>query len=154
MTALDKAIGQGDLPQVEALLQAGTAPDERDRGGRTVLMYAALNGKDAVLRLLIAAGADVNAQDKNGDTALHFAAQDYRPSSVRLLCESGARLEAVDRFGNTPLWRAVMHGRGRGEVIELLIQYGANRDEGNLCGNSPRDAGDMISNYDMKPFLR
>jgi ankyrin repeat protein len=44
-----------------------------------------------------------------------------------------------DRFGNTPLWRAVFDSRGEVATAELLLQAGANPDNVNEAGTTPRD---------------
>lgn len=44
--------------------------------------------------------------------------------------------------------------RGRGEVIELLIQFGANPDHCIRAGKSRMDAVNIVSNYTLKPFMQ
>ncbi|NNU26940.1 ankyrin repeat domain-containing protein [Isoptericola sediminis] len=49
--------------------------DEADRGGRTPLHSAALDGDVEEVRSLVAAGCDPGAADRSGFTPLHFAPQ-------------------------------------------------------------------------------
>jgi ankyrin repeat protein len=97
-----------------------------DRMGRAPLHYAALQGDAARVRELLAAGADPSSADDNGWTPLHFAAQEQRLETVRILIATGASVDAQDAHGNTPLSRAVFNSRGKGDVIRLLRQSGAD----------------------------
>ena len=148
-----QALDRNDLAALESMLKQGVSTDLADKAGRTALMYAALDGKLPFMRLLLEHHADVNAQDKSGYTALHFAAQDYRPEAVELLCRSGAYVDQPDQFGNTPLWRALVNSRERGEVIRILLLYGAQVEKKNSNGKSPRHIAETVANYDLKQFL-
>jgi hypothetical protein len=55
----------GDTRAVRRALRRGIDPDTR-YGGRTLLNWAAQEGRDAVVALLLACGADANAAD-SGD---------------------------------------------------------------------------------------
>ena len=83
---------QGSPEEVHAALLKGANPNAKNNGGRTALMMAALNNKNAeVLSLLLNAGAGVNAKDKNGRTALMIAAERNKaPEAISLLLKSGA----------------------------------------------------------------
>lgn len=90
-----------------------------------------------IVSALIRAGADVNAKD-NGQqwTPLAFAARDGKLRICELLLESGAEIDSIDLFGNTPLWRAVFGSKH--EVVNFLVQQGANLDRPNRRGVTPR----------------
>lgn len=129
--------------------------DARDRAGRTALMYAVVEGELEKAKELIRSGADVNATDKHDWTALHFATQNYSIEFVKLLLESGAIVEAEDSNGNTPLSNAVFQCRDRdGEVIQILLQAGANKHHKNKYGVSPTDLATTIANYDVAQYLK
>jgi ankyrin repeat protein len=70
-----------------------------------------------------------------------------------LLINSGAKVDAADKYGNTPLGRATFNSRGRGEVIRILLDHGANRDLPNKSGVSPVKLANTIGNYDVKQFF-
>lgn len=127
--------------------------EERDRDGRTGLHIAAFEGRAADLDRLLLAGADPNAVDKGGRAPLHFTAQEYRVAEARLLCQTGASVDLQDAFGNTPLWRATFDSRGRGEVIAVLLEHGADPDLENNSGVSPRQVAQRIANYDVARFF-
>jgi ankyrin repeat protein len=118
------------------------------------LHMAALTNDGHRVRELIAAGADVDLQDRAGFTPLHFAAQQYAVDAVRLLLEAGATVDVPNEHGNTALWTAVFNSKGRGEVIELLLRHGADPDRVNRHAGTPREAAELIGNYDVAQFFR
>ena len=69
------------------------------------------------------------------------------------LIKAGAELELQDTFGNTPLSDAVFESRGRGDMIQLLLANGADKEKKNRQGISPLALARSIANYDVKQFL-
>ena len=129
-----------------------TDVDELDRDGRSALHMAAhANDADRVKKL-IEAGANVDLQDKEGWTPLHMAAQQYSVDAARLLLDAGAAVELVDAHGNSPLHRATFESDGRGELIGLLREHGADPDLVNKHDQTPRGLAHLIGNYDVKQF--
>ena len=125
----------------------------RDTFGRDALHYAALrNDVEAALRLL-SEGADPSAADKAGLTPLHFAAQAYSLEVARLPVQAGANVSAEDRYGNTPLGRAVFESEGRGELIALLLEHGADPRKPNKTGQTPLGLARLVANYDVAQFF-
>ena len=59
-------------------------------------------------------------------TPLHFAAQQHHVEVAQALLGAGAVVDATDKHGNTPLWKAVFASQGRGELIALLREAGAD----------------------------
>ena len=114
---------------------------------RTPLHEAAIDGDEQEVRSLLRAGADPNTPDHGGWTPLHFAAQEHAAGAVRALLEAGADVDPIDEYGNTPLWRATFGSRGRGEVIQLLRQAGADPWRVNASGVSPVSLARTIANY-------
>src|SRR5688500_840547 len=92
-------------------------------------------------------GADIHASDKNGVTALHHAVRFRSPTAVKVLIEHGADVNrACRRNGSTPLHRAVTQtgapgtaGRAQAarEIIELLLEAGADPSIANKAGKTP-----------------
>jgi uncharacterized protein len=130
-----------------------SAVSERDRDGRTALHVAALRGDIGRVSELLASGADLDAADTQGRTPLHLAAQEWQVDVAELLCDAGAAVDSTDAFGNTPLWRATFESRGRGEMIRLLLDHGADADRANGSGVSPRQLAETIANYDVRQFF-
>ena len=108
---------------------------------------------DELVKLLIARGSDVNAQDNQGFSALHFAAQDFRVTAAMAILQAGAQVDLRDKYGNAPLFVPCSTHVGRGEIIKLLLEHGADRNAKNNSGKSPLDLANTIGNYDVKQFF-
>jgi len=121
--------------------------------GRTALHYAAQQGDHIALADLLRSGADAGATDRSGWTALHFAAQSNALDVVRTLIESGAQVDQTDEPGNTALFRAVFAYGKSGEVIQTLLQAGANPNLTNAHGVSPASLARSIANTDVSKYF-
>jgi len=117
------------------------------------LHYAALDGNADKVSELIANGLDPCAADDDGWTPLHFAAQSGSIPACVALLDARARVDARDLNGNSPLFRAVFCSRGRGEVIRLLRERGADPKLINKHGVSPLSLAATIGNYDVRQFF-
>jgi ankyrin repeat protein len=124
-------------------------PEVRDRGGRTSLFYAVVDGKDDEVTRLIAAGADVDAEDLDGWRPAHAAGMHQRPRALRELLAAGAMVDPTDSRGNTPLFYATTFSKGAGACIQLLLAAGADRHSRNHCGHSPLEAAQRIANFPL-----
>lgn len=124
-----------------------------DKDGRSPLFYSLLLDNTGLLKRLIQAGADINQQDKQGWTTLHHAIQRNNLPAVEILLQSGVDLEIKDRYGNTPLWRAVFSSEGKGDIIKLLLNFGADSNNKNDSGTSPIELARAIANYDIIQFF-
>jgi ankyrin repeat protein len=98
---LPGAAGRGDLPAVNALLQAGAdVNDARNTvsGPTTALMEASSNGHLEVVQALLAAKADVNAtrgrNSNDGDTALTLALLNSHMNVLQALLAAKADVNA------------------------------------------------------------
>src|SRR4051812_31569423 len=90
MTALMKAVQNGDANRVKGLIDDGANVDELDPNGDAPLVMAAYLGHAAIVQLLLEAGADLAAVDPGMKaTALHAAAYAGRTEAARLLIEHG-----------------------------------------------------------------
>src|SRR6185295_16960580 len=65
---------QGDLAQVQRVLDAGASPASRNRLGKTALLLAAEKGNLAIVEAVLQKGADVNQASLEGVTPLMAAA--------------------------------------------------------------------------------
>lgn len=124
-----------------------------DRHHRTPLHDAAFNNDEVLVRALVAQRADVNAQDRDGFAPLHLAAQEYAVAAAQALLEGGAQVDITNKYGNTPLWIATFDSRGRGDMIRLLREAGADPLHQNNYGHSPVELARMIANYNVEQYF-
>ncbi|MES2702194.1 MAG: ankyrin repeat domain-containing protein [Bacteroidota bacterium] len=142
----------------KALLDAGANPNRNNKAGETILMKAAQNGKNEMVKNLIAAKADVNALSKTGQSALVYACDSpIAAEAGKYLLEAGAdpnikfsrifsfyftskdgRLDAEYR-NVTPLMVAARSGNN--EMVKALA---AAKADMNAVGTS---GGTKISGY-------
>jgi ankyrin repeat protein len=125
-----------------------------DRYGRTELHNAVIDGDADKARTLVAAGARVDVADDEGWTPLHYAAHTQSRAIAELLLAARAPIDAQDLHGNTPLSTAVFESRGRGDLITLLRQHGADPIRENNYGVSPVSLARTIANYDVAQYFR
>jgi ankyrin repeat protein len=114
---LVRAIVNGDVEEVRALLAAGASPNEFAADGYAPpLGVAAELEYPHIAELLLAAGADINKPDGEGDTPLHLAVigsidgtiqtggsyGDVRTDTIQFLLDRGADPEVRNDNGETP----------------------------------------------------
>jgi uncharacterized protein len=126
---------------------------ELDHGGRSPLHHAAAKNDRSEALARLVAGDDPNLGDHRGFTPLHFAAQEFATDVARILPDHGAQVDAVNVFGNTPLFTATFNSNGRGEMIALLRERGADLFRTNTSGQTPVGLARLIGNYDVAQFF-
>lgn len=114
-----------NVDSARMLLDAGADPNAASKTGATALMAAATGNRESVT-LLVARGANVKAATKRGETALADAANRGDIEAVRLLLDKGADVNSVDFRGYTPLMHAAYYDQATPELIQLLLDRGAN----------------------------
>lgn len=129
ITALIKAVENGNLSQVQTLLNQGADPDESDLLGATPLMIASSKGYLDIVILLLQSGANVDAIDKNSSTALMYAVS--YPNIVNVLLQNGATVSWENNKGETALDRAknVFYGTPNEDTIQLLQKAQEEEDK-------------------------
>lgn len=117
------------MEAVEMLIQLGAEPDVKTHEGKTPLMQACTCGNpDAtpMIKRLLEAGAAVNGIDKKGRTALHYSCEQPDIGIMKVLLDAHAHVDAEDAHGFTPLMLLCQSEYPRTEMVQLLLQHGAN----------------------------
>jgi hypothetical protein len=89
--ALRRSAQSGDTQGLATLLEGKVDLESRDSAGRTALLLAVLNGRDAAVSALLEHGADPNVPDAYGETPLHAALTGNRAQIAAALRQAGAR---------------------------------------------------------------
>ncbi|WP_353271420.1 ankyrin repeat domain-containing protein [Wolbachia endosymbiont (group A) of Rhorus exstirpatorius] len=100
-----------------------------------LLLIAAENGYEKVVRYLTKNGANVNVQDEWEKTSLHYSAQHGHAQVVEVLLEEGADVNAQNEDKGTPLHYAAYSGHI--EVVKHLIKKEADVNVVDRYGRSP-----------------
>jgi len=152
-------------PDVLALLvDLGFSVDVQDGSGRRPLHEAAVNDAHAAAQFLIEHGADVDARESTYNAPpIGWAAHGDRTEMVRLLsgysraiwilCANGyvdrvrqivtedpTRAQVVSDDGHTPLWWLPDDETSAIELVELLVNAGANPGATNKDGQTAADS--------------
>ena len=102
----------------------------------TALTLACAGGHTELVTLLLARGAAKEHRDKKGFTPLIHASTAGHTAVVEILLDHGVDIEAQsERTKDTALSLACSGGRY--EVVELLLQRGANREHRNVSDYTP-----------------
>lgn len=128
LSPLHEAAKNGSVDELNCLLsEPQVSIDSQNKSGKTALIFAAGRGHVEVVNMLISAGADVNIRDNKGNTALHRAVMKHHWDVAHiLLMHPSIDVDQQNCRGLTPLHFAAMY-RGRGhEIMQLLIDHGAD----------------------------
>lgn len=125
----------------------------QDKDGRSLLTYAVLENDILATETLIKNGANINLSDNNGWTPLHFSVSEHFIEITKVLLENGAEVNAKDTYGNTIISRGTFTSKGRGEIIKLLLSYGADPEIANDSGVNALSLAKTIGNYDIIQFF-
>lgn len=137
--AIHLAADLGNVQCLEALLQAPEAdPNVRiciREKESTALHLAADEGNVECVNLLLAKGADAKLKNHRSFTALHLAARTSSLECVESLLRNGnADPNAEDFDHRTPLHAAVGKSENAYDIVETLIQWGANVNHKDIYG--------------------
>ncbi|CAD7704114.1 unnamed protein product [Ostreobium quekettii] len=125
---LISAAQEGNLEEVQRLLEQGADIEATNSAGATPLIEASYGGHIEVVRHLLGGprvqGANVSAQDALGFSSLHCAAQEGYLVIAKDLLVAGAPVEQVTVRGSTPLLLAAQGGQL--PLVKELLQAGAN----------------------------
>jgi ankyrin repeat protein len=122
-TALQMAAADGRDEVVAFLLSQGVQANRGDISERTPLMFASMNGRMGVVRVLVQhmGKEGLDKRDKDGATALDLAALKGHEEIVGHLLERGAAANERGNNGVTPVMYACMNGHT--STVKRLTQY-------------------------------
>ncbi len=101
-----------------------------DKNGKTLLMQAAGDGNDFLVKKLLDSGADVNARDQDGWTALMYAVRNQNNYNIiNILYSSGAALQIRNNHNATPLLLAASYNNNPDILALLLAKRTGNEEE-------------------------
>lgn len=100
----------------------------RNRNGDTLLLLAIRNNaKPSVVKKLLGRKADPTLADNGNTTCLHLAAGSHnKPVCEALLEHRGVSVNALNKRCETPLHFACKKSRAPKDLIELLLEKGAD----------------------------
>ena len=120
---------------------------------QNLLQEAIAHSQPDIANDLIRRGIDLNHKDGNDATALHYCAEYQDISMASVLLQHNADINAEDKFGNQPLWYAVFEARGKYELVELLMENGANSEHKNRANRSPLNFAKQIEDAELVRIL-
>jgi cytohesin len=149
-SALGTAVGNGRLPVIRALVEAGADVNYPNSSGKTPLQEIADNPKfqDAAI-LLVNHGAKVNVGADLWSIPLLAAADQGCVRLIAALLDHGAEIQRTDAAGNTALHHAAENGQE--DAVRLLLQRGANPAVRNKEGKTPADLADVQAVRNLFP---
>jgi ankyrin repeat protein len=140
---LYEAAADGDIKEVRSIL--AQQPDlimQQDEFGFGILHGAVQNDDTSLVTMLIEAGANVNGQNKDGIAPLHIV---QYPEMAALLVAQGADPNIRSRKGQTPLHTQAAEGDEAYDVIEKLLELGADKS---ITDNEGKTAADLARSRD------
>ena len=122
------------------------------------LLKQVKKGNFSKVEKLLQNGADINYKDFLGYSALQFAVIRGHTVIVKLLLEKGANPNIQDILGKTPLMYAIdfntYYENKMVQIVNLLLQYGADTDIKNKNGLSAIDLALQQSPTDIYILLK
>ena len=153
-TALVIACLKGHLDAIRVLLNAGADLNITDTNGYTCLHIAA-DGycSKQVLQTVIDYGAALNVTNKMNESPLIVACQRGNADAEHVLLNNGADPNVADAEGNTWLHHAAVAGNCSKQVLQAVIDYGADVNTTNKINISPLIYACGMGNADVIKVL-
>lgn len=123
LSPIELAAYQDHFSVVEVLLDHKADMKRKDKYNRTLLHWAATNGKTKLVSMLLRQRMPVDALDNEKRTPLHWAAQSGQNDVISVLLDYKADVNKKDRFGDSPLVIAAYFGHIK--EVSNLFEHGA-----------------------------
>ena len=117
------AANEGNIAEVQRLIDQNAEVNAKSHSGQTALMYAANKGYFPIFKILLDKNANIDIKDNNGYTALALAALFGHTKIVRALIDQGAKVNITTKYGFSALRLA--KDEGHKTIVELLKKAGA-----------------------------
>ncbi|HBB43638.1 MAG TPA: hypothetical protein DCZ74_08995, partial [Treponema sp.] len=132
----------------ELLLNAGMSVNAKTSDGVPLLSVAVRNDMSDKVKWLLSLGADINAiSGDRGYSAVMDAVWRKNYDLTKYLIEKGASLEFISSDGQPILVLAV--GNGNVDIVNLLLQNGADPDVQDSMGMSARQYANLFKKPGM-----
>lgn len=125
-TALHNACGSGEVPALQALLDAGADWNAKSKSGSAPVHVAVINDQPLILEALQTRGANLDMPAFGGNTPLHEGVMQNNPGIIQKLLDLRADMNTESGPENgfaTPLRMAV--DRKKKKAANLLRELGA-----------------------------
>ena len=126
-TKLIDAVRAGNKAECKRLLKLKDIDiHERDKIliGRSAIIWASIEGRMKIIKLLLSKGANVNDKDNHGYSVIILASYEGHMNVAELLLSKGANVNDKDNDGRSSIIEA--SDQGHVSVVELLLSKGAN----------------------------
>jgi ankyrin repeat protein len=149
---LYNAIEIGDITFVNKIICVNpNLMYEKDKYGFTVLHAVASTDNEEIANIILNLEMDINMRNEGGITALHTA---LYPNIAQMLIRHGADVNATDYNGNTPLHIKASDGEESFDVIEVLLNNGADKERTNKFNEKPYDIAKAREDEDNMTILK
>mmetsp|Transcript_470 Transcript_470/g.1099 ORF Transcript_470/g.1099 Transcript_470/m.1099 type:complete len:488 (-) Transcript_470:106-1569(-) len=125
-TPLHNACGSGEVPALQALLDAGADWNAKSGAGAAPVHVAVINDQPDILKVLKDRGANLDMPALGGNTPVHEGVMQNNPSIIKHLRELGANINiqsGPDNHCATPLRMAI--DRKKKKAAKYLVEVGA-----------------------------
>jgi thioredoxin-related protein len=148
---LHAAAKRGDVKALNTLISDNIDINQQDADGWTALMHAVKAGNQQQIDILLKAGALPNIADKLGRTPLEIATKQSALITFQLI-QAGADVN-VRNAGGIPVIM-IAAGKGRQDLVELLISAGARLDYKDYQGNTILKWSEGSGNTELTNYLK
>ncbi|MEA0555673.1 ankyrin repeat domain-containing protein [Lysinibacillus irui] len=157
-TAVLAATYNNQVDTVRVLIEHGADINSRDNNLENVLLHAGASGYLEIVKLAIAAGADTKLTNRFGGVAIIPASERGHVEVVReLLNHSDIDVNHINHLHWTALLEAVILGNGgekHQEVVQLLVDYGADLNIGDRDGITPLQHAKKLGFHEIVSILK